>query len=134
MDPFLGPWKIDNWEKGNLVAHGIPENGFKKGGPLNITQITSNTVELWWENDEGDDCTASGLIYEEENSQLGGINIPVTFPGLVVPCDLQVALNPDKSDELILKIVRIEGLGEPAEVGSGVVTATANPGGVPQES
>jgi hypothetical protein len=133
MDPFLGAWTIKKWEKDS--AGEIPANGFKKEGPLNITQpdSTVNSVDLQWENDNDQGCSVSGLQLQEAPDRLEGQNLTVSFAGDPVPCNLQVVLVPDTSrPTLTLTITSLTGSSAQGDtmvlpdVGGGVVTASSN--------
>jgi len=136
MDPFLGPWIIDSWQKDSDVPEGIPGHGFKVGGPLNITQPDANvnSVHLQWKNDNDRDCSVSGLQYDETLNQLEGQNLTTIFPDKSVPCNFQVKLADTSGRKITLSIVFVMEssasggvvVADP-EVGGGVVTATAHP-------
>lgn len=144
MDPFLGPWIIDDWQKTQEVPKGIPGNGFKKLGPLNITQPDPNinSVHLQWLNEDDQECWVSDLQYDEVNKQLKGTDRQANFASVPVRCDFLVGeLPPNALGQKRLSL-QINSAGNSVtesaihihptvlpEVGSGVVTATANPGG-----
>jgi len=137
MDSFLGPWKITNWDKGSEVPDGIPGNGFKEQGPLNITQPDPNvnSIDLHWENDNGEDCSVSGLEFDQGQNQLitPTSTLTVRFPGKDVPCHLTVSSGPGQA-EITLNIAAIntmrgsaqDGVMVLPDVGGGTVTAIAN--------
>ncbi|HKI00856.1 MAG TPA: hypothetical protein VKK31_02635 [Thermoanaerobaculia bacterium] len=136
MDPFLGPWKIDDWKPEGLGR--IPANGFKKGGPLNITPgSVVNSVDLHWDNEDNQSCSVSGLRFDLGNNWLEGQNLEARFAGEKVQCHFQVELVPDEPKKtLTLSINTVREISGPQgdtmalpEVGSGVVTATADAGG-----
>jgi|GEM_PF-4185969 len=129
MDPFLGHWIVTDWKKDPEVPSGIPANGFKVGGPLDITGPDPNgsSVDLFWHNGDDQDCSASGLQYQEAFNRLEGQSITASFAGLSVPCDFRVDLAPNDPNKLKLTINFASGTGGFPEVGGGVVTATANP-------
>ncbi len=138
MNPFLGPWKIIDWNMTEEVLEGIPANGFKVPGPLTITgrDPDGSSIDLFWRNEDDQDCSATDLQYREASNRLEGQNISTTFAGLSVLCDITVDL--DLNDSTTLKLtINFAGGPSPSssqaqvlpDVGGGVVTATANPSG-----
>ncbi|HEV7503895.1 MAG TPA: hypothetical protein VGS07_03190 [Thermoanaerobaculia bacterium] len=145
MNPFLGHWEITGWTKDTDVSKGIPANGFKVGGPLDITQIDPNvnSIDLLWLNDDDQECAALGLQYDQASNSLEKLNLTTIFAGRSIPCNFTVDLDPTDPPTLTLTInfagetslsssdtevrTRVHPTDRP-DVGSGVVTAIAHPG------
>jgi hypothetical protein len=131
---FVGGWTITNWNPdSNHVQNGIPPNGFRQDGPLDIAPepiSSSDTFRLDWLNDNGDPCSVSGLHPAPEFPMptLHGEDLLVSFGTTNVSCNLTLAL----IDGALSGSISVAGSArekDGPDTGSGTFTAEANPGG-----
>lgn len=133
--PFVGLWTINNWSPDSeIVAHGIPRDGFQVPGLLEISLEPASIPEsfrLHWLTQSGQFSFVSNLQPAPQFPvpTLIGENLPVSFGTSTVACDLVLSL----SDQILNGSIGVAGStasGRRApDTGSGTFTASANGGG-----
>ncbi|HEY0554295.1 MAG TPA: hypothetical protein VGG20_08505 [Thermoanaerobaculia bacterium] len=132
-------WKITDWVPGPAVeGAGIPADGFKVPGPLVISPESASSPDnfrLEWLNEREEPCAVSGVrpALEAPELLLTGQNLFVSFGSLQVVSNVDVVLDPSTNPKTLTLALSLpepqsadEGRFSP-NVGSGTVTATANP-------
>jgi hypothetical protein len=137
--PFLLPngWKIDRWipdPPDTALPEGIPTDGVKEGGPLQITFDPTSHFHLDWLNQREENCLVSGLHSDLAETKLEGHNLTVNFGGRRVQCDLKVTLTQTAHPKQLscrITLAELSSTGifvDGPDTGGGTFTATANPG------
>jgi len=136
--PFVGSWTITSWVPDTIeVPSGIPMDGVRNEGPLEITE-DGEFFTLTWETHGAETASVSGLIHVPDSSppMLSG-HAFASFGDYQVLCDVTVGLTHEADPK---ELQCIMGKVEPAsadndvgkmapDTGSGTFTAQATGGG-----